>query len=106
VTFNGINGKKGEVLFFCSVLDITVDKIRSKNIHTYYIHTYHSRFSPEGEAGELRYCSEAPMFYQNYLAVRNAINPLVAFYNIHGKERELFYVGHHKTKPPTKPQFY
>jgi hypothetical protein len=73
-----------------------------------YIHTYHSRFIPEGVA-------ETPTFYQNYLATRNtadvkggkpiavlllsvtdisAINPLVAFYDIHGGKREVlfFYV--------------
>jgi hypothetical protein len=59
-----------------------------------------------------------PKFYQNYLAMSNtadvtsgkpiavcsqsisgvnAINPLVAFYDIHGGKREvrLFYPGHH-----------
>jgi hypothetical protein len=74
------------------------------------IHTYHSRFIPEGVAEAWRYCSETPMFYQNYLAVRNtadvtggkpiavwsqsisdvnAVNPLVAFYDIHGRKREV-----------------
>jgi hypothetical protein len=68
-----------------------------------YKHTYHSRLIPE-----------APTFYENYLAMRNtadvsggspvtvwsqfisgvcAINPLVAFYDIHERIREvlLFY---------------
>jgi hypothetical protein len=62
--------------------------------------------------------SETPTFYQNYLAMRNtadvtsgkliavgsqsisgvsAINPLVTFYDIHGRKREmqLFSPGHH-----------
>jgi hypothetical protein len=68
----------------------------------------------------LRYSSETPTFYQNLLAMRDtadvtggkpiavllqsisgvgAINPLVAFYGIHGTKREelilLFCAGHH-----------
>jgi hypothetical protein len=67
----------------------------------------------------LRYCSETPTFYQNYLAMCNttdvtggkpiavwsqsvlgviAINPLVVFYDIHGRKREVllsFGPGHH-----------
>jgi hypothetical protein len=61
----------------------------------------------------LRYSSETPTFYQNDLAVKNttdvtgakpiavllqsisgvsAINPLVAFYDIHGRKREVLFV--------------
>jgi hypothetical protein len=60
----------------------------------------------------LKYSSETPTFYQNYLAMRNtadvtggkaiavwlqsitggdAFNPLVAFYDIHGRKRELIF---------------
>jgi hypothetical protein len=60
----------------------------------------------------LRYSSETPTFYQNELAVKNtadvtgskpiavllqsisgvsAINPLVAFYDIHGGKREALF---------------
>jgi hypothetical protein len=60
----------------------------------------------------LRYFSETPTLYQNYLAMSNtsdgtggkpiavwsqsisganAINPLVAFYNIHGRKREVIF---------------
>jgi hypothetical protein len=68
-----------------------------------YIHT--TTLSPKGWQRHLRYSSETPTFYQNYLAMRNtadvtcgkpiavllhsvsgvsAINPLVAYYNFHG----------------------
>jgi hypothetical protein len=66
-----------------------------------FIHTHHSRFIPEGVAEESQ-IFETPTFYQNYLAMRNnadviggkpiavslsilgvnAINSLVAFYDI------------------------
>jgi hypothetical protein len=60
----------------------------------------------------LRYSSETPTFYQNYLAMSNsadvtggkpiavlsqsisgvnAINPLVAFYAIHGRKTEVLF---------------
>jgi hypothetical protein len=77
--------------------------------------TYHSRFIPEGvaEASQML-LQDAKITYQNYLAVRNtadvtsakpiavwsqsisgvsAVNPLVVFYDIHGKKREvlIFY---------------
>jgi hypothetical protein len=38
--------------------------------HT-YLHTYHSRSIPKGEQRHLKYSSETPTFYQNYLAIRN-----------------------------------
>jgi hypothetical protein len=65
-----------------------------------------------GSRGISRYYSETPTFYQNYLSTRNAhvtggkpiavrsqsisdvsaVNPLVAFYDIHGRKGEvLFY---------------
>jgi hypothetical protein len=70
----------------------------------------------------LKYCSEIPTFCRNYLAMRNttaevtggksfavwsqsvsgvsAINPLVAFNDIHGRKRELifFYFGLNTTR--------
>jgi hypothetical protein len=70
----------------------------------------HSRFIPQQKF--LRYSSETPTFYQNKLAVKNtthltggkpiavslesisgvnAINPLVAFSNIHGGKREVLF---------------
>jgi hypothetical protein len=36
-----------------------------------YIHTYHSRFTPEGQQRYLRYFSETPSFYQNQFAMWN-----------------------------------
>jgi hypothetical protein len=36
-----------------------------------YINKYHSRFIPEGVERTLRYPSETPTFYQNYLAMSN-----------------------------------
>jgi hypothetical protein len=84
----------------------------------YYIHTTHA-LSPRQR--HLKYSSETPTFYQNYLAMKNtadvtggksisvwsqsisgvsAINFLVAFYDIHGRKRGavlLFSPGHHKT---------
>jgi hypothetical protein len=73
------------------------------------IHIYHSRFIPEGVA---EISSETPTCYQNLLVMRNtadviggkpnavllqsissesAINPLVAFYDIHGGKREVLF---------------
>jgi hypothetical protein len=87
-----------------------------------YIHTTHA-LSPKGYQRHLRYSSETPKFYQNYLAISNtadvtdgkaiavwsqsisgvnAIDPLVTFYDIHGRKRGailLFCSGHH-----TRPQ--
>jgi hypothetical protein len=75
-----------------------------------------------GQQRHLRHSSETPTLHQNYLAMRNtadvtsgkpaavllqsisgvcAINPLVAFYDIYGKKREvlfLFCPGHHTNK--------
>jgi hypothetical protein len=83
------------------------DRTPSKNSK---IHTYHSRFIPKGYKRHLRYFSETPTLYQNYLVMRNtadvrgskpiavwsqsisgvsAINSLVAFYDIHGRKREV-----------------
>jgi hypothetical protein len=71
-----------------------------------YIHTYHSRFIPED------YFSQTPPFYQNCSAMRNttdvtgsntiaiwsqsisgvnAVIPLIAFYDIHGRKREVVF---------------
>jgi hypothetical protein len=76
-----------------------------------YIHTTHA-LSLKGQQRHLRYPSETPTFYQNYLAIRNtadvtggkpiavrsqsisganAVNPLVAFYDIHGGKREVLF---------------
>jgi hypothetical protein len=78
------------------------------------IHTYHSRFIPEGVAApHLRYSFRTPTFYQYYLAMRNtadviggkpiavwtqsisrvAINPLVAFYDIHRRKGEMLFLS-------------
>jgi hypothetical protein len=64
------------------------------------IHTFRSRFIPEGvaEASQTQESrrDDTPTFYTNYLAMRNliavylsvsAVNPLVAFYDIHGRKR-------------------
>jgi hypothetical protein len=68
-----------------------------------YIHTTcHSRFIPKG-AEE----TSQVFFYLNYLAMRNtigvtggksssgvsAINPLVAFYDIHGRKSEVLFTS-------------
>jgi hypothetical protein len=79
----------------------------------FYIHTYHSRFIPEGVAVVSQIFLRTPTFYQNLLAMRNtaavtggkpiavllqsisgvsAINPLVAFYDIHGGKREVLFL--------------
>jgi hypothetical protein len=72
-----------------------------------YIHTTHA-LSLKGEQRHHRYFSEKPTFYQNYLAMMNtvnrqvvspspsdrslsAVNPLVAFYDIHGTKREVLF---------------
>jgi hypothetical protein len=47
------------------LIDIVIQK-EGVYVQT-YIHTYHSRFIPEGVA----YSSETPTFYQNLLAMRN-----------------------------------
>jgi hypothetical protein len=82
-------------------------------VHT-YIQTTHA-LSSKGYQRYIRYSSETPTLHQNYLAMINtvdvtgskpiavrsqsgvnAINPLVAFYDIHGRKREvLFCFGHH-----------
>jgi hypothetical protein len=81
------------------------------NIHT-YIHTYHSRFIPEGVAEvsqiflrdthvltklvtyeeHCRRDSGKPIvvLLQSISSV-SAINPLVAFYDIHGGKREVLF---------------
>jgi hypothetical protein len=38
---------------------------------TQLLHTYHSRFIPEGVAEVSRYSSETHTFYQNLIAMRN-----------------------------------
>jgi hypothetical protein len=76
-----------------------------------YIHTTHAP-SLKGQQGHLRYSSETPTFYQNYLAMRNtpdltggksiavwsqsisvvsAVNSLAAFYDIHGRKRKVLF---------------
>jgi hypothetical protein len=68
---------------------------------------------PKGLQRRLRYSSETPTFFQNYLAMRNtadvtggnsiavrlqsisgliAVNPFVAFYDIHGRKREVLFI--------------
>jgi hypothetical protein len=75
-----------------------------------YIHTYHSCFIPE-EVADLKYSSETPTFYQSLPRLSNtadvtggkpiafllqsisgisAINPLVAFYDIHGRKKRRY----------------
>jgi hypothetical protein len=73
---------------------------------SFRIHTYRSRLIPE----EVAEASQIFLLYQNYLAMRNtadvtggllpsdcvnsgasAINPLVAFYDIHGRKREVVF---------------
>jgi hypothetical protein len=75
------------------------------------IHTTHA-LSPKGQQRHLRYSSEMPTFYHDYSAMSNtadvtggkpiaacsqsissgsAINPLVSFYDIHGRKREVLY---------------
>jgi hypothetical protein len=77
----------------------------------FYIHTTHA-LSPKGYKMHLRYYSETSTLYQNYLAMRNtgdvtggkpivvrsqsisdvsAVNPLVAFYDIHGRKGEVLF---------------
>jgi hypothetical protein len=74
-----------------------------------YIH--HSRFIPKGLAEKF----QTPTFYQNILAMRNTadvtdgkpialrsqsivgvsdIHPLVTFYDIHGRKREVVFFSH------------
>jgi hypothetical protein len=83
------------------------------NYKTCWSH-HHSRFISKGVAEVSQIFLDTPTFYQNYLATKNiadvtggkpivdwsqsisgvsAINPLVAFYDIHGRQREvlLFY---------------
>jgi hypothetical protein len=71
-------------------------------IHT-YIHTYHSRFIPkkvaEGDTHVLPNLGGKPIvvLLQSISGV-SAINPLVTFHDIHGREKGailLFWPGHH-----------
>jgi hypothetical protein len=76
-----------------------------------YIHTYHLRFILEG-AAETSQIFLRDTFYQNYIAMSNtayvtggkpidvrsqfisevnAVNPSVAFYDIHGKKNEVLF---------------
>jgi hypothetical protein len=78
----------------------------TKELHTYIPFTLDPRKGSRG----LRYFSETPTFYQNDLALRttgvtgvsfavwlqsisggDAVNPLVAFYAIHGRKREVLF---------------
>jgi hypothetical protein len=77
-----------------------------------YIHTYHTRFIPEGVAEASQILLRDAHVLPNYLAVRNtadvkngkpiavwsqsisgvsADNPSVAFYDIHGRKREVLF---------------
>jgi hypothetical protein len=77
-----------------------------------YIHTYHSRFISEGAAEASQIFLRDATFYKIYLAMSNtadvtggkpiavwsrsisganAINPLVAFYDIHGGKRKVLF---------------
>jgi hypothetical protein len=65
-------------------------------------HTYHSRLIPKrvAETSQI-FLRDTPTFYQNDLAMKNtadvtyltwnADNPLVAFYDIHGRKREVLF---------------
>jgi hypothetical protein len=86
----------------------------SRSIYYFYIHTYHSCFIPEGvaEVSQIflqdthvltKLCSyfadvtdakPIAVLLQSISGLR-AINPLVAFYDIHGGKREVlfFYFG-------------
>jgi hypothetical protein len=90
-----------------SIILMCIDS--SYPIQITYIHTYISLTLYQQR--HLRYYSETPTFYQNYLAMSNtadvtggkptsthsniwgvnAINPLVAFYDIHGRKREVLF---------------
>jgi hypothetical protein len=75
------------------------------------LHTIHA-LSPKEQQRHLNYSSETSTFYQNYLAMSNAanvaggkpitvwsqsfsdvnaMNPLVAFYDNHGRKREVLF---------------
>jgi hypothetical protein len=81
--------------------------------HPYqHTHTTHA-LSPKGKQRLPRHSSETPTLYQNHadvtgikpIAVRsqsisgvNAMNPLAAYYDIHGRKRDailLFFSGYH-----------
>jgi hypothetical protein len=83
-----------------------------KSCRNTYIHTYHSRFIPEGAAEVSQIFLRDTHVFQNKLAMRNtadvaggkpiavllpsisgvsAINPLVTFYDIHGGKREVLF---------------
>jgi hypothetical protein len=64
-----------------------------------YIHTYYSRFIPVGVEMYLTMSNTADVPGGKPIAVwsesssgANAINPLVAFYDIHGKKREMLFL--------------
>jgi hypothetical protein len=79
-------------------------------VYRYYIHIHTT--PPKGWQRHLIYSSEMSSFYHNYLAMKNtaevtsgmpiavwsqsisdvsAINPLIAFYDIHGRKREVLF---------------
>jgi hypothetical protein len=66
------------------------------------IHTYHSHFTPRWGSRGNSDSYETPTFYQNHLSMSNtadvigtpspfAINPLDAFYDIHGGKKEVLF---------------
>jgi hypothetical protein len=67
------------------------------SIYNYYIHTYHSRFIPEGVAEVsqifLRNTHVLPKLvsYEQYCRRDFDVNPLVAFYDIYGGKREVLF---------------
>jgi hypothetical protein len=119
-----MNVVKGDSSINSNYLDKKVERRKKKMCRTThsskYIrkgnynnnNTYHSRFIPKGQQRHLRYFSETPKFYQNYLVMRNTahvtggkpialrsqfnlvvsdVNPLVALYDIHGRKGEVLF---------------
>jgi hypothetical protein len=71
--------------------------IQEESVYVFYIHTYQSRLIPEGVAEASQISSETPTFYQNvkpitvWLQTISGRNPLVAFYDIHERKREVLF---------------
>jgi hypothetical protein len=70
-----------------SLKDLSIQVQTAESVFVLYIQTYHSRFIFKGVA-EAQVVSPSPS-----ISGVNAINPLVAFNDIHGRKREviLFY---------------
>jgi hypothetical protein len=56
-----------------------------------YISTYHSRFIPKGVAVVSDIPPRQPSFTKITQVIVTAINPVVAFYDIHGGKREVLF---------------